>query len=50
MARRLLLYTSYKYNRGPIVTGSEYLYRPSGRRNTSYKHSGGLTITGSEYL
>ena len=22
--------TSYKYSRGPIITGSKYLYRPSG--------------------
>ena len=32
MARRLLLYTSYKYNRGPIITSSKYLYRSSKRR------------------
>jgi len=50
MARRLLLYTGYKYNRGPIITSSEYLYRTPRYRDTSYKYSRGPAITGSKYL
>ena len=50
MARRLLLYTDYKYNRGPIITSSKYLYRLSRYRDTGYKYSRGLIITSSKYL
>ena len=50
MARRLLLYTGRKYNRGPVITSSKYLYRPFGRRDTGCKYSRGPAITGSEYL
>jgi hypothetical protein len=50
MARRLLLYTSRKYNRGPVITGSEYPCRPSRRRDTSCKYSRGPVITSSKYL
>jgi len=50
MARRLLFYISCEYNKGPIVTGNEYLYRPFGYKDTSHEHSRGPAITGSEYL
>ena len=45
-----LLYTSYKYNRGPVITGKEYLYRPFRHKNTGYKYNKGPVITGSKYL
>ena len=50
MARRLLFYAGRKYNRGPIITGSEYLCRLSRYRDTGYKYSRGPIITGNKYL
>ena len=49
MARRLLFYTSYEYNRGPIIISSKYLYRPFRYRDTSYKYNRGLVIS-NKYL
>ena len=50
MARKLFLYTSCEYNKRPIITGSEYLYRPFGYKDTGCKYSRGPAITGSKYL
>ena len=45
-----LFYISYKYNKKPIIIGSEYLYKPFKYKNTSYKHNKRPIITGSKYL
>ena len=49
MARKLLLYAGCEYNKGPIIAGSEYLYRLFKYKDTSYKYNKGPT-TSSEYL
>ena len=49
MARRLLLYASYKYNRGPVVASNKYPYRPSRRKDISYKYNREPT-TSNKYL
>ena len=45
-----LFYTSCEYNRGPVITSKEYLYRPSRYKDIGYKYNRGPVITGSEYL
>ena len=43
-----LLYTSYKYNRGPIITSKKYPCRPSGHKDTSHKYNKEPIITSKE--
>jgi len=50
MAKKLLFYTSHKHNKKPVITGSEYLYRPFKYKNTSREYNKGPVITGSKYL
>ena len=50
MARRLLFYAGCEHNRGPVITGSKYLYRPSRYRDTSSKYNRGPIVTSGEYL
>ena len=49
MARRLFLYAGREYNKGPVVTGSKYLCRPSRHKDTSCEYNRG-PIIGSKYL
>jgi len=50
MARRLLFYTSCKYNKKPIIISSKYLYKPFRYKDINYKYNRGSVITSSKYL
>jgi len=50
MAKKPFFYASYKYNKKPIIIGSEYLYRPFKYKDISYKYNKGPIIIGSKYL
>jgi len=50
MARKLLFYTSYKYNKRLVITSSNYLYRLFKYKDISYEYSKEPIITSSEYL